>query len=204
MKNYLYLMQRILDYGDVKDAARGLLPRTKELFSETLRFDLQEGFPLLTTKRIYTKGVIGELHSKKITGSGNPNFGRKWNDEQRKKMSIYRTNFFKTNVSKLKGKTLEEICGEEKGKKRKNQLRDLAKKRNGNKNPFFGKKHTEVTKNKIRNKKLGILPPNSKKVEYNHKIYESANKCALELKIPMVTVAYRCRKEIMGFRYKNE
>jgi len=61
MQVYLDLMKKILEEGDIKDAARGLLPRTKELFSESLKFNLQDGFPLLTTKKVYTKGVIGEL-----------------------------------------------------------------------------------------------------------------------------------------------
>ena len=53
-------------------------------------------------------------------------------------------------------------------------------------------------------KKLGKKKPvNSKKVLYNDKIYDSANDCAKELGIPMVTVAYRCRKEIYGFKYEN-
>ena len=47
-----------------------------------------------------------------------------------------------------KGKTYEEIMGKEKAKQRKNKLRELK----GEKNPFFGKNHTEKTKNIIREK----------------------------------------------------
>jgi thymidylate synthase len=61
MKQYLDLMERILDEGDIKNPARELMPRTKELFGEILKFNLQEGFPLLTTKKMFTKGVIEEL-----------------------------------------------------------------------------------------------------------------------------------------------
>jgi thymidylate synthase len=61
MKNYLDLMNRILEEGDVKEPARENLPRTKELFCKSLEFNLQDGFPLLTTKKMFTKGIIGEL-----------------------------------------------------------------------------------------------------------------------------------------------
>jgi thymidylate synthase len=61
MKQYLDLMREILESGDIKDPARENMPRTKELFHRTMRFNLQDGFPLLTTKKMYTKGVIEEL-----------------------------------------------------------------------------------------------------------------------------------------------
>ena len=61
MKNYLDLMKRILDEGDIKNPARENMPRTKELFAQTLVFDLQQGFPLLTTKKMFLRGVIEEL-----------------------------------------------------------------------------------------------------------------------------------------------
>ena len=61
MKQYLDLMKDILENGDVKNPARNNMPRTKELFGEVIKCDLQEGFPLLTTKKMFTKGIIEEL-----------------------------------------------------------------------------------------------------------------------------------------------
>jgi len=61
MKNYLELMQKILNEGDVKQPSRENMPKTKELFGEMLVHDLQDGFPLLTTKKMYVRGVIEEL-----------------------------------------------------------------------------------------------------------------------------------------------
>jgi thymidylate synthase len=58
---YLDLMQELLDKGDRQvDAGHG--KATIGLFGKQIRFDLSEGFPLLTTKRVYWKGVLHELY----------------------------------------------------------------------------------------------------------------------------------------------
>lgn len=61
MKQYLNLLSDIIENGVWKDPARAGMPRTKEVFCRTMRFDLSEGFPLLTTKKMFTKGVVAEL-----------------------------------------------------------------------------------------------------------------------------------------------
>ena len=61
MKQYLEIIQEILDKGVWKEAARENMPRTLSRFSIEKRFDLQEGFPLLTTKKMFSKGMIHEL-----------------------------------------------------------------------------------------------------------------------------------------------
>lgn len=58
---YLNTLGRILDEGDWKEAARLGLPRTKELFGVMMRCNLQEEFPLLTTKRIPFQTILKEL-----------------------------------------------------------------------------------------------------------------------------------------------
>lgn len=57
-KQYLDLLKEILDNGVEKETRAG---RVKSLFGKQLRFDLKEGFPLLTTKKVFTKGIIHEL-----------------------------------------------------------------------------------------------------------------------------------------------
>ena len=59
MQNYLALMQKILDHGTYKSDRTGT--GTKSLFGEQLRFDLQRGFPLLTTKKVHFRSVLVEL-----------------------------------------------------------------------------------------------------------------------------------------------
>lgn len=57
---YLDLMQDLIDKGvEQVDAGTGV--KTYSLFGRQLRFDLNEGLPLLTTKKVFWKGVIYEL-----------------------------------------------------------------------------------------------------------------------------------------------
>ncbi len=58
---YLDLMQELLDKGVVQ-TDKGTGVKTYSLFGRHLRFNLAEGFPLLTTKKVYWKGVLHELY----------------------------------------------------------------------------------------------------------------------------------------------
>lgn len=59
MRAYLDLLQRVLAEGVPKDDRTGT--GTLSVFGHQLRVDLRQGFPLLTTKKLHTRSIVGEL-----------------------------------------------------------------------------------------------------------------------------------------------
>src|SRR6185503_12663243 len=57
---YLNLLQDVLDNG-IKKVDRGTNITLYSLFGRQMRYDLSQGFPLLTTKKVYWQGVLHEL-----------------------------------------------------------------------------------------------------------------------------------------------
>ena len=59
MKQYLDLLQDIMDNGQDADNRTGIYAR--KVFGRQMRFDLNDGFPLVTTKKVYLRAIIHEL-----------------------------------------------------------------------------------------------------------------------------------------------
>ncbi len=57
-KQYFDLLKDILENGSIKETRSG---NVRSVFGRTMRFNLSEGLPILTTKKVFTKGVIHEL-----------------------------------------------------------------------------------------------------------------------------------------------
>ena len=59
MQTYLNLMQHVLDHGHIKTDRTGT--GTRSVFGWQMRFDLEDGFPVLTTKKLHLRSIIHEL-----------------------------------------------------------------------------------------------------------------------------------------------
>ena len=94
MKNYLEIMQKILDEGEKKDDRTGT--GTLSCFGAQMRFNLQDGFPLLTTKKLHLKSIIYELiwflkgeTNVKFLNENNVSIWDEWADENGELGPIY-------------------------------------------------------------------------------------------------------------------
>ena len=61
MVQYLKLLEDIKNKGTWKEPARKNMPKTLSLFGTRMEFDMKNGFPLLTTKKMYIKAIVIEL-----------------------------------------------------------------------------------------------------------------------------------------------
>ena len=59
MNSYLKLMKEVLDNGTKKNDRTGV--GTMSLFGKTFKYNLSDTFPLLTTKKMFTRGIFEEL-----------------------------------------------------------------------------------------------------------------------------------------------
>jgi len=100
-----------------------------------------------------------------------------------------------------------EVCNKKISQNAKRCMEHIEYERNGIDNPFFGKKHSDETKNKLREKRIGVyngeqnIPIIIDGVEYR-----SAGEASKILKIPMVTIRWRViskNKKFDNYKYKS-
>ena len=106
-----------------------------------------------------------------------------------------------------KGKKFEELFGYKEAQRMKANLSYHASKRVGEKNPFYGKHHTEETKKKLSDKRKG--KPNMSECEpviIDRIEYDSMTEASEKLGIPLSTIYYRINSnndKYCSYRYKD-
>ncbi len=148
------------------------------------------------------KKLSCDERKKKYGNSGEKNgmFNKKHSDETKNKIS----KLLIGKESYRKNKTLEECHGLEKATELKKNLSETAKKRIGEKNPFYGKKHSDETKNKISSAKKGQKTQSQlKPFTINEKKYLSLMDAQKDTGIPYTTIRWRLiSKNIKYSNYK--
>jgi len=123
---YLDLLQDILDNG-IPQEDKGTGDITHSVFGRQIRFDLSEGFPLLTTKKVYFKGLLYELYWF-LTGQSNikylvDNNVHIWDDYPYR---IYREMMEKGEVPELtKEEFVDKIATDDKFAKKYGELKNI-------------------------------------------------------------------------------
>lgn len=124
-------------------------------------------------------------------GEKNGMYGKTHTPEVRKKLSEKQKGIEPGN----KGKKYEDYMSEKKAKKIKEKLSEDAKQRTGEKNPFYGKAHSEETKEKLRQINLGKKPTNSRPVELDGVYYESVTEASRQLGVVPATIINRIKSK---------
>ena len=87
--------------------------------------------------------------------------------------------------------------------KLRKRFSEIAKNRTGKKNGFFGKHHSEKSKELIRQYRKEHIPSNARKVIIENKEYISIREASRQLKVHPSTIIYRIKKEKPGYAYKD-
>lgn len=139
-------------------------------------------------------------------GEKNSNYGNNWTEEMKEKSSKRTTEFFKNHTHYKTGKTHEEIFGE-RAKEINKKLSISASLKTGDKNPFFGKHHSEKTKKEISDIRKGkYYGKQNIPFIIDGKEYTSLGEASKELGIRFTTIRWRLKsknKKFENYKYKE-
>jgi group I intron endonuclease len=148
-----------------------------------------------------------KTYSEKYNGDKNPNFGKNWTDGMKEVARLRSTEYFKIHDVFNKGKKIDEIYGEEKAEEIRKKISIFASTRIGEKNPFFGKSHSEEYKKNASEKRKGkYYGEQNISFLIDDKEYESLGIASKELNIPITTIRWRLKsknEKFINYQYKN-
>lgn len=140
----------------------------------------------LVSERMYLMTREEKINMFSKPGALNGMYNKKHTQETKQKMSQNRTKKYGKD-NHMFGTTLS--------KERRFNLSQAAKLRTGDKNPFYGKRHSNKTKEKLHLKNLGNKPPNQIKVIINNVVYDSLSDAAKVFKCTRTTISNRCKSK---------
>jgi hypothetical protein len=153
---------------------------------------LAESFPKDDPRRrsnfssaIFIKREINNLeiileYRESLKGENNPNYGKKWSEEKKKNFSI-RQKVTMSNEDVKKKMRKPKVNTDKMGRCD----------RTGEKNPFHGKHHSDETKKKIGESRIGKKPSNTRKIEIDGVVYEGLNDAFIATGIKGTTIWHR-------------
>ena len=127
------------------------------------------------------------------TGEKNGMYGRTHTDKVKKIFSVMH-----------KGNTY--CLGKKASQETKYKLSVIASERLGEKNPFFGKHHSEETKQKLRENKYGTIPTNAREILIDGELYKSATDAGRQLNVCTATILHRIKSpnpKFSGYKYAD-
>lgn len=165
-------------------------PNRTEIIARIKRSSLLYISTLSSKERALKFGQPGKL---------NPMFGKNHSDKTKRLISVKKLGSTPGN----KGKCLEETVGVKRATEIKKLLSDKAKSRTGDKNSFFNKSHSDITKKHLSETMKGRKPVNMKQVIICNTIYESVTDAARNLSVSPATIIFRIRSKSNNFKSYN-
>jgi group I intron endonuclease len=168
------------------------------------------------TLKLYFSQLSNDERRAKMGRAGEQNgmYGKSHSEETKKKISVNGKDKRRQNAKKRKGKTNQEIFGEEKALEISNKLSELGKERTGKRNPFYGKSHSKKTKQLLSEqakKRFKNMSNEQRKAHkqirlvcIDNKIYYGVTEAARQLNVSPGTICYRIssnNEKYQGYNY---